>query len=152
MLFEEAWDILNYIHDSTKGMDSVLEWEEAIEKYEKNLQESGSREDGIHLITMHGCKGLEFPYVFLPDCNEGKIPHNKAFLKEDVEEERRMFYVAMTRAMEQLEILYIKDPEGRKLPPSRFLDPLTGQKTKKHIKKENDKNILLKTVSNFFSH
>ena len=70
---------------------------------------------------MHACKGLEYPYVFLPDCNEGKIPHKKAHSEEELEEERRMFYVAMTRAKEKLEILYIQDKLGKKLQPSRFL-------------------------------
>ena len=47
---------------------------------------------------MHSSKGLEFDIVFIIDANEGVCPHKKAILDEDIEEERRMFYVAMTRA------------------------------------------------------
>ena len=76
-------------------------------------------------MTMHACKGLEYPVVFLPDCNEGKVPHNKAATKEEIEEERRMFYVAMTRAKERLEILYLKNEKKEYLQKSRFLNSIT---------------------------
>ena len=66
-------------------------------------------------------KGLEYQVVFLPDCNEGKVPHKKATTPEEIEEERRMFYVAMTRAKEQLEILFIEDKFKKHLQKSRFL-------------------------------
>ena len=66
---------------------------------------------------MHGSKGLEYDKVFIPDVNEKIIPHNKAVSAQQIEEERRLLYVAMTRAKEQLEILC----SGR---PSYFLDKL----------------------------
>ena len=72
---------------------------------------------------MHACKGLEYPVVFLPDCNEGKVPHKKAASSEEIEEERRMFYVAMTRAKKHLEILYIEDELKKHLQICRFLKP-----------------------------
>ena len=75
-------------------------------------------------MTMHACKGLEFDVVFLPDCNEGKIPHSRSCDMNEIEEERRMFYVAMTRAKKKLEILYIENPDREYLQKSRFLDPL----------------------------
>ena len=78
---------------------------------------------------MHACKGLEYPIVFLPDCNEGKVPHKKAITKEEIEEERRMFYVAMTRAKRHLEILYIEDELKKHIQVCRFLKHKKGLST-----------------------
>lgn len=122
--WEEEKTILEFIHQSTKGMADVEQWEEFIRVYEENLEKSGREEKGVHLMTMHACKGLEFDVVFLPDCNEGKIPHNRSVTKEEIEEERRMFYVAMTRAKKKLEILYVEDPSREHLQKSRFLKPI----------------------------
>ena len=120
--WEEAKEILDFVQDSIKGMSSLEEWKDYIEQYEEALKNSGEEKEGVHIITMHACKGLEYPIVFLPDCNEGKIPHKKATTQEEVEEERRMFYVAMTRAKTHLEILYIEDKMKKHLQVSRFLE------------------------------
>ena len=119
--WEEAQEILNFIHSSTKGTVSLEQWKMEIHDYEESLKQAGEEKAGVHLITMHSCKGLEYPYVFIPDCNEGKIPYKRALTQEEVEEERRMLYVAMTRAKESLEILYLQDKTGKKFRPSRFL-------------------------------
>ncbi|MFQ9151680.1 MAG: 3'-5' exonuclease [Blautia sp.] len=65
------------------------------------------------LTTLHSSKGLEFPVVFIVDINEGTIPHRKATLEADLEEERRMFYVGMTRARERLHLYYAKERYGK---------------------------------------
>ncbi|MDE7248730.1 MAG: ATP-dependent helicase, partial [Lachnospiraceae bacterium] len=75
----------------------------------------------IHICTMHGSKGLEFERVFLPDVNEGIIPGKRCTTKEALEEERRLLYVAITRAEKELEILYTKE-RGRTI--SRYLNGL----------------------------
>ena len=59
-------------------------------------------DEGIHLITMHGAKGLEFDTVFIIEANEGVTPYKKAKIVDEIEEERRLFYVGITRAMENL--------------------------------------------------
>lgn len=74
---------------------------------------------GVHVITMHGAKGLEFDRVFLPDVNDGIIPGKDCLTVEALEEERRLLYVAITRAKNKLDIYYTKE-RGRKL--SRFLE------------------------------
>lgn len=76
------------------------------------------RESGIRLLTYHGSKGLEFTNVFLPFVNEYTVPHKKAVTKEAIEEERRMFYVAMTRAKD---VLFISCVQNGAMQPSRFL-------------------------------
>lgn len=58
--------------------------------------------NGVRLMTYHGSKGLEFKQVYLPFLNKGIVPYHKAVTEEEIEEERRMFYVAMTRAKEKL--------------------------------------------------
>ena len=121
MNWEEAKEILDFVQESTKNMRNLEEWKEYIEQYEEALKTSGEEKDGVHIITMHACKGLEYQNVFLPDCNEGKVPHKKAVSPEEIEEERRMFYVAMTRAKSHLEILYIEDELKKHLQVSRFL-------------------------------
>ncbi len=77
---------------------------------------------------MHASKGLEWKVVILPDVNEGVVPHKKAVTDSELEEERRMFYVAMTRAKESLFLFYIKEnmekKEAGNLLPSRFLDEM----------------------------
>ena len=79
----------------------------------------------VRVITMHASKGLEFDSVYLPDLNEGILPGRRC--EEDaeaVEEERRLFYVAMTRARNRLELLYVSGTENAERMPSRFLAPL----------------------------
>ena len=71
---------------------------------------------------MHACKGLEFSLVILPELNEGILPGRQAVQTGGIEEERRLFYVAMTRARDRL-ILHYQNADGKQ--PSRFLEPLS---------------------------
>lgn len=120
--WDELKEILDYVHESSRNMKSMEEWKRFIAAYEESLLSSREEKEGVHIITMHACKGLEYSIVFLPDCNEGKVPHKKAVTSEEIEEERRMFYVAMTRAKEQLEILYIEDKLKKHLQISRLIN------------------------------
>ncbi|MCM1267857.1 MAG: ATP-dependent helicase [Bacteroidales bacterium] len=94
-----------------------------ISQYREVIKEDTKEREGVQILTMHASKGLEFPTVYIPDCNEGKIPLDKSRTKEEVEEERRMFYVAMTRAKRKLCLLYHNGKTGKDA-PSRFLKPL----------------------------
>ena len=76
---------------------------------------------GVKIMTMHACKGLEFDCVFLPALNEGVIPVRRCRTPADFEEERRLLYVAMTRARSRLELLYVRGTRLNPRPPSRFL-------------------------------
>ena len=84
-------------------------------------QHSASKGKGIRIMTMHMCKGLEFDSVFLPALNEGIIPGRRCRENADFEEERRLLYVAMTRARNHLELLYVTGSRDNPRPPSRFL-------------------------------
>lgn len=75
----------------------------------------------IKIMTMHGSKGLEFDDVWIFSCNEGIIPHGKHLSKEQIEEERRIFYVAMTRAKQSLHLCYVKGEKEIPQEPSMFL-------------------------------
>ncbi len=91
---------------------------------------------GVTLTSFHSAKGLEFPFVFIAGLEEDIIPHRKSQDTEgDIEEERRLFYVGITRAMKELHITYAgqRTKYGKRLPayPSRFLDELPGDLLKK---------------------
>lgn len=78
----------------------------------KNIKEEGKeiiKNEKLSIMTYHGAKGLEFDRVYLPDLCYGKVPHGRMLSAEELEEERRMFYVAMTRAKESLFLLYPKE-------------------------------------------
>ena len=73
---------------------------------------------------MHGSKGLEFDTVYIMAANEGAVPYKKAKTEDEIEEERRLFYVAMTRAKQTLVISYAKEKNGKTAEPSRFVNEL----------------------------
>jgi len=120
---QELMDEFEFICDSAKEHDAYGEWLESIEVYEKELRQSGKdkNRDAVQLMTMHGSKGLEYSMVVLPDVNEGYVPQKKAKEEAEIEEERRIFYVAMTRARDKLFIFYQKKSAGIKMIPSRFI-------------------------------
>ena len=76
---------------------------------------------GVRIMTMHVSKGLEFDRVYLPALNEGILPGRRCISPSDFEEERRLLYVAMTRARRHLELLYTTGTGQNPRPPSRFL-------------------------------
>ncbi len=117
---------LQLLQESAAAFDTLEEWLFYIDHYEEKL-EHGKREkeDAVHIVTMHGSKGLEWPIVIIPDVNEGHIPHKKAITDEELEEERRMFFVAMTRAKEKLFLFSVKEKEAGNILPSRYIYEFT---------------------------
>ena len=112
--------------ESAAGFKTCDAWFFHMEEYkEELLSQVKNREEkgrGVSLMTMHSSKGLEFKVVYILDANEGVTPHHKALLEADLEEERRMFYVAMTRAKERLHIYYVKERYHKKQAVSRFVE------------------------------
>ncbi len=106
--------------------NTLKEWLKHIENYENVLEGiEAVQDEAVDIITMHASKGLEWKVVLIPDCNEEIVPHKKAVKPAEIEEERRLFYVAMTRARENLFIFYIKEETNKKKTgnnlPSRFI-------------------------------
>ncbi|GMQ57571.1 ATP-dependent helicase [Vallitalea sediminicola] len=121
-------EILNEIGESTKNFETIHEWFNHIEEYRKLMEESDNNrniyKDSITLTTMHSSKGLEFGIVWIVGAVEGLIPHEKSNRDKDIEEERRLFYVGMTRAKEYLYISYINNRYDEPAVQSRFLDEI----------------------------
>ncbi|MBO5279540.1 MAG: ATP-dependent helicase [Lachnospiraceae bacterium] len=123
---EELFTVLDELQESAEGFQTAEEWFAHIQEYKEELrqQEQQAKEentDAVVLSTLHASKGLEYAVVFLTDVNETVIPYKKAVLDEDIEEERRMLYVGMTRAKERLHIYYVRERYHKQLEPSRFL-------------------------------
>ena len=95
--------------------------EESMSTMPENFEDGNSNEDAVVLATLHSSKGLEFEKVFLIDVNEGITPYKKAVLQPDMEEERRLFYVGMTRAKRSLTLCSVKTLHNKKVELSRFL-------------------------------
>ena len=123
---EELSEILDRLTDSTKGMDSLKEWEDYIEDYTGKLEEQAKKQEqereGVLISTLHGVKGLEYDKVYILNVNEGSMPYKKAVLEPAIEEERRLFYVGMTRARKELDLCYVRQQHEKKREPSRFLE------------------------------
>lgn len=124
---EDLFAVLEEIWQNSNGYGTIKEWFEHIESYGKMLKEQNKKngeKEGVNLMTMHAAKGLEFDTVFVIEANEGSCPYKKATADEEIEEERRLFYVAMTRAKRKLVISYVKEKNGKDLLPSRFVSEL----------------------------
>ena len=121
-------EVLAEIEETAKAFTSVEEWFTHVEEYTETLRakekERNRPRPGVRLMTIHASKGLEFKQVFLIEANEGRIPYQKAKTDKEIEEERRLFYVAMTRAKDFLKICYVKIKNGKEVTPSRFVDEL----------------------------
>ena len=129
---EELQDIVREIEERAKSFQTIQEWFAHIEAYTQELKEQSAQQednpDAICFMTMHGAKGLEFDTVFVIGANEDIVPYKKAETLEEIEEERRMFYVAMTRAKKKLIISYSKERNGKEMKQSRFVSEILGQK------------------------
>ena len=115
-------------------------------------EEKENTSDAVTLITMHSCKGLEFPHVFIVGLEDGLLPHSRSKVEGTMDEERRLFYVAVTRAMQTLAISHCggRKKYGQLLPcqPSPFLKELPEElvehsdaKSKTPVNQESGKNL-----------
>ena len=115
-------------------------------------EEKENTSDAVTLITMHSCKGLEFPHVFVVGLEDGLLPHSRSKVEGTLDEERRLFYVAVTRAMQTLTISHCggRKKYGQLLPcqPSPFLKELpeelvetSDSKSKTPVAQDSGKNL-----------
>lgn len=123
---EELYNVLDELAHRASQYMNLSQWLDGIAEYirqcDKDRQNNTS--DGVHMLTMHSSKGLEYKIVLVMDVCEGIIPYNKSILDEQIEEERRLFYVAMTRAKEKLYLLYPKQRYNKDTTRSRFIEEL----------------------------
>jgi len=130
---DELLHILDELKESAKNYRDYDSWFAHMEEYKRTLEliaqnKKEQKEDAIEIATLHGSKGLEYDVVFIPDVNEEVIPHKKAGLEGDIEEERRLFYVGMTRAKHELNLYYVKERYNKKQEMSRFLGDIGVRK------------------------
>ena len=126
--FNDLIEVIKEIEESASKYQNIAKWLEHVEKYSEELKEKDKsrmkNSSGINLMTIHGAKGLEFDTVYIIEANEGQMPYKKSLKEGGLEEERRLFYVAMTRAKNTLKIVYTKIKNGKDRNPSRFVDEL----------------------------
>ncbi len=127
---EELFDLLRELEESARTCRTYEEWFQYMDNYKEEMERMRRQQqevkDGVQITTMHSSKGLEYEKVWIPDVAEGITPYKKAVLDEDLEEERRMFYVAMTRAKKELTICYAKKQLSHEMKPSRFIQEIRG--------------------------
>lgn len=126
---EELFEVLEELQEGTKEYRSLQEWMDFTVSYTAELKKNQERKqqentDSISIMTLHGAKGLEYDLVIIPDLNEGQVPYKKAVLDEEIEEERRMLYVGMTRAKKQLYLSYVETMRSKQVQPSCFLQEI----------------------------
>lgn len=124
---EELFETADKLAESAAEFETFEAWKEHAARYEEelkkqSLEETEEAKDRVTLSTMHSAKGLEYPVVFVVDVNEGIVPHHKAGLSADIEEERRLFYVALTRAKDRLHVAAVRERYHRKTDVSRFIE------------------------------
>ena len=128
---DDCYTVLGDLENSASEFNTFSDWFVHMEEYKEELIEAGkkSNEDdiGVRLMTFHSSKGLEFDIVYIIDVNEGSVPYKKAKGADEIEEERRMFYVAMTRARHKLFICYCKENFGKSIGKSDFIVELSSK-------------------------
>lgn len=133
-------EIADEIMETAKDCADVRSFREQLERLSLQMKEQsrkkGQKRNGVALMTMHGAKGLEFRAVFLPSLVEGIVPHEKGM--DTIAEERRLFYVAMTRASEKLCLSAILQRYEKERKPSRFLAEM-GLDAEKVFRKNKEK-------------
>ena len=129
---DDLEEVLNQIQESAKEYHSFEEWCAYIESYgeelRKQMEAGRQQKSGVTLTTMHSSKGLEYEVVFVMDINEGVTPHKKAVKEADLEEERRLFYVAVTRAKTYLFLYSVKELYQKDAQISRYIGELRYDK------------------------
>lgn len=126
--------IIDTILNISKGLKNLKEFEDKLRKIQEMQYNHSKNLSNLTLSTIHGSKGLEYDHVFIIDLIEGEFPSAFSLKAEDstgmLEEERRLFYVAMTRAKKNLQLISIKNLYDIKPNPSMFINELIDKKWK----------------------
>ncbi len=121
-------EVLDELQDGARAFRTYEEWFAHMEEYTGELKRQKKQQETmtecVSLATLHSAKGLEYKNVHILDVNEELMPYKKAVLDADLQEERRMFYVGITRAKENLYIHSVKKYNGREVDVSRFVEEM----------------------------
>jgi len=112
---------LNELESAVERFERIEDFLFYVEQVKTRDRERKDDDDRVNLMTLHKSKGLEFTVVFIAGCSQGLFPHHKAMDDGGLEEERRLCYVGMTRAMERLYISYTKTYQGKPMAVSQFV-------------------------------
>ena len=142
--FDDLEDVLEEFKGATEGFKTITEFLIHVNNVEEQIESSKAVEDGVILSTIHGVKGMEFNNVYIINCNEEVIPH-KSSMEENIEEERRLFYVGITRAINNLYVFSPKTMRGKFREASRFI-------AESHLEEESEKVDYGIEVGNMLYH
>jgi superfamily I DNA/RNA helicase len=119
------------VRDLNQFMSSLVRFDErGLDAYLQHLDQIAEQDfydpqaNAVTLLTIHAAKGLEFDHVFLLGCEDGLLPHHRLGAQTDLEEEKRLFYVAATRARTNLDVLHARKRAGQPARPSPFITDL----------------------------
>ncbi|MFC0820451.1 UvrD-helicase domain-containing protein [Moraxella marmotae] len=126
-LYSSITALINRADDEDdKTIEAVIRKLVLLDMLEQQQEEENTNK--VNLMTLHAAKGLEFDYVYIIGCEENLLPHHNSITTDNIEEERRLMYVGITRARIELTLVYAKQrragSEFRQVSPSRFLDEL----------------------------
>lgn len=141
---DDLEDVLEEFKGAAEEFKTITEFLIHVNNVEEQIESSKAVEDGVILSTIHGVKGMEFNNVYIINCNEEVIPH-KSSMEENIEEERRLFYVAITRAINNLYVFSPKTMRGKFRETSRFI-------AESHLKEEAEKIDYGIEVGNILYH
>ena len=142
--FNELEDIIEEFKMAAEGFRTITEFFVHIKNVEEQIEKSKGTQDGVILSTIHGVKGMEFKNVYIINCTEENIPH-KSSMEDGIEEERRLFYVGITRAIDNLFIFSPKTIRGKFYNKSRFI-------SESDLEKESEKNNYEVNIGDYIHH
>ncbi|MBW6409157.1 ATP-dependent helicase [Clostridium weizhouense] len=119
---DDLEDVIEEFKLSAEGFKNIFEFLAHIEEVKEEIESSKNKheQDGVNLSTIHGVKGMEFKNVYIINCNEDTLPHSSS-KNENIEEERRLFYVGITRAIDNLCVFSPRNRRGNLKDISRFV-------------------------------
>jgi len=118
----EMEDVIDEFRQSIEGYNSIIAFLAHVDQVKEEISKGkkNKNEDAVILSTIHGVKGMEFKNVYLINCNEENIPHINS-MDKNIEEERRLFYVGITRAIDNVWLCISKNVKGKVKETSRFV-------------------------------
>lgn len=117
---EEFLHILYEFGASCENFDTISEFLDHVNRVKKTIEQSIGKKNRVTLSTIHGVKGMEFKNVYMINCSEGLLPHENS-IENNIEEERRLFYVGVTRAIDNLNLCCSSSIRGKAVEVSRFI-------------------------------